>query len=90
VYKYYKFNIQLFIIFLLQIFIVVKKFLNMLFLVELNILLLQSNFISTVSGYIDPASGTLALQMIAATIIGFGIAIKIYWYKLKERFTRSK
>ena len=58
--------------------------------VEFNILMLEAHFISTIPNYIDPVSGTLSLQMIAATLIGFGIAINIYWYKLKERFTRSK
>jgi hypothetical protein len=52
-------------------------------------LILHSNFISNISGYIDPASGTLALQMIAGVFIGFGVAIKIYWHKLKEKFTRT-
>jgi len=56
---------------------------------EFNILMLQAHFISTISTYIDPASGTLALQMVAAIIIGFGITIKIYWYKLKEKFIRK-
>lgn len=62
-----------------------------MFVIELNILFLILNeyFISTIPGYIDPASGTLVLQMIAGAIIGFGIAIKIYWYKLKEKFTRK-
>lgn len=62
-----------------------------MFTIELNILflILQENFISTIPAYIDPASGTLALQMIAGAIIGFGIAIKIYWYKLKDKFSRK-
>lgn len=62
-----------------------------MFTIELNILflILQENFIYTIPGYIDPASGTLALQMIAGAIIGFGIAIKIYWYKLKDKFSRK-
>ena len=48
---------------------------------------LEGNSISTISGYIDPASGMLVLQMIAGVLIGFGIAIKIYWHKLKEKFS---
>lgn len=47
----------------------------------------EGNFISTTLGYIDPNSGTLVLQMIAGTLIGLVITIKIYWYKLKEKFT---
>ncbi len=68
------------------------KFRYIMFNLEFNFLflILQSHFISNISGYIDPASGTLALQMIAGAIIGFGIAIKIYWYKLKEKFSRKK
>ena len=54
-----------------------------------SVLFLQGNSISTVSGYLDPSSGMLVLQMIAGVLIGFGLAIKIYWHKLKEKFTRA-
>ena len=51
------------------------------------VLFLEGNSISTVSLYLDPASGSLVLQMIAGALIGFGVAIKIYWFKLKEKFS---
>jgi hypothetical protein len=63
-----------------------------LLIIEFNILflILQEHFISTVPSYIDPGSGSLVIQMIVGALVGAGITIKIYWYKLKEKFTRSK
>ena len=40
--------------------------------------------------YLDPSSGTLAIQMILGTLVGVGITLKIYWYKIKEKFNRNK
>ena len=40
--------------------------------------------------YLDPSSGTLAIQMILGTLVGVGITLKIYWYKIKEKFKRNK
>ena len=40
--------------------------------------------------YLDPSSGTLAIQMILGTLVGVGITLKIYWYKIKEKIKRNK
>ena len=40
--------------------------------------------------YLDPSSGTLAIQMILGTLVGVGITLKIYWYKIKEKFKINK
>ena len=45
----------------------------------------EGNFFSKTFGYIDPGSGSLVIQMIVGALVGFGIAIKVYWYKLKEK-----
>ena len=52
-------------------------------------LLFSASFFSNIPGYIDPGSGSLVIQMIVGALVGFGIAIKVYWYKLKEKFTRT-
>jgi len=43
-------------------------------------------FISDAFAYIDPGSGSLVIQMIIGALVGVGITIKLYWYKLKEKF----
>ena len=48
-------------------------------------LFLGESFISKTFGYIDPGSGSLVIQMIVGALVGAGITIKIYWYKLKEK-----
>jgi hypothetical protein len=40
-------------------------------------------------GYIDPGSGSIVIQMIIGALVGIGITIKLYWYKLKEKILRS-
>jgi len=39
--------------------------------------------------YLDPGSGALFIQIIIGTLVGVGITLKLYWYKIKEKFTRS-
>jgi hypothetical protein len=48
-------------------------------------IILGGSFISKTFGYIDPGSGSLVIQMIVGVLVGAGIAIKVYWYKLKEK-----
>ena len=40
--------------------------------------------------YLDPASTTYLIQIVAGVVIGGGIAIKIYWRKIKLFFTGKK
>ena len=37
--------------------------------------------------YIDPGSGSLVIQIIIGALVGAGITVKIYWYKLKEKIS---
>jgi hypothetical protein len=48
-------------------------------------LFLGGNFIAKTFGYIDPGSGSLVIQVLIGALVGVGITLKIYWYKLKER-----
>ena len=53
--------------------------------------ILSSNFaISNAYAYIDAGSGSLILQMLIGVLVGIGIAVKVYWFKLKEKFSRRK
>jgi hypothetical protein len=43
--------------------------------------------ISTVFNYIDPGSGSVVIQMIIGALIGVGVTLKLYWERLKQKFT---
>ena len=47
-------------------------------------LILGGSFLPNIGGYIDPGSGGLVIQMIIGALVGIGITLKIYWYKLKN------
>ena len=51
-------------------------------------------FVSDVYAYLDPSSGTMAIQAILGVLVGVSIAIKIYWEKIKctisNKFMKSK
>jgi hypothetical protein len=40
------------------------------------------SFITNIILYIDPGTGSIILQAIAAAVAGIAIAIKIYWHSL--------
>ena len=44
--------------------------------------------------YIDPGSGSVIIQMIIGGLVGTGIAIKIFWFKIKtavlQTFKKNK
>ena len=39
--------------------------------------------------YVDPGSTSMIIQMMLGVLVGAGIAIKVYWYKLKVFFSSS-
>lgn len=40
--------------------------------------------------YLDPGSGSLLIQLLIAAVLGAGVAVRIYWGKLKALFTGKK
>tara|TARA_B110000495_G_C22416307_1_gene264039 strand:+ start:148 stop:441 length:294 start_codon:yes stop_codon:yes gene_type:complete len=46
-------------------------------------------FVSDAYAYLDPSSGTMAIQAILGVLVGAGIAIKIYWEKIKFRLSNK-
>jgi len=46
-------------------------------------------FATTASAYIDPASSTYILQIIAGVFIAGGITMGIYWQKIKRFFRKT-
>lgn len=39
--------------------------------------------------YIDPGTGSVIIQLIIGGLVGTGIAIKIFWFKIKTRILQS-
>ncbi|HEX9018651.1 MAG TPA: hypothetical protein VF806_05670 [Anaerolineaceae bacterium] len=40
--------------------------------------------------YLDPGSGSLLVQLLLAALLGIGVALRIYWSKLKALFSGQK
>lgn len=41
-------------------------------------------------GYVDPATLTYVIQIVAGVFIAGGVVVSIYWRKIKKLFTRDK
>ena len=59
-----------------------KLFVMMGFFMVLSI---PGFFISDAFAYIDPGTGSMFIQALIGALVGIAIALKIYWYKLKEK-----
>jgi len=51
--------------------------------------IIHTTSVSSAYAYIDPGTGSLVIQIIIGALVGVGITLKIYWYKLKEKLTRT-
>ena len=40
--------------------------------------------------YLDPGSGSMLIQILLATLLGAGVAIRIFWRNIKAFFTGKK
>jgi hypothetical protein len=40
--------------------------------------------------YLDPGSGSFLIQLLMAAALGIGVAVKMYWTKIKSLFTGKK
>ena len=45
--------------------------------------------IDAISGYIDPGTGSAIAAIIISAMIGFGMYVRLYWEKIKLKFSRS-
>jgi len=39
--------------------------------------------------YIDPGTGSIVIQAMIGALVGVGITLKIYWYKIKEKLFKK-
>jgi len=64
------------------------KFKNF-FYSSIVVLIIVGHFsISDAFAYMDPNSITLAIQLLAAALIGGGITLKLYWQRIKMKFLK--
>lgn len=52
-------------------------------------LIVSGSLISNAYAYIDPGSGSVIITMIIGALVGVGMTAKLYWVKLKEKFSRN-
>ena len=55
----------------------------------LNIITLIDFSLTSISGYIDPGSASAFMAMIIGAIAGAGMTLKLYWFKIKEKFSKN-
>ena len=44
------------------------------------------SILSKPHAYLDPGSGSFLLQLLIASLLGLGVAAKVYWSKIKGLF----
>jgi len=52
-------------------------------------LLLNGFSLIKIPGYIDPGSATAIIAMIIGAIAGVGMTLKMYWFKIKHKFSKQ-
>jgi hypothetical protein len=52
-------------------------------------LILSGFLIQDAYAYIDPGSGSIFIQAIIGALVGFGVAIRVYWEKIKSKLLRK-
>ena len=52
-------------------------------------LLINGFSLVKIQGYIDPGSATAIMAMIIGVIAGIGMTLKMYWFKIKHKFSKQ-
>ena len=47
-------------------------------------------FVTDTEAYLDPGTGSMLLQVILGGVAAVGVAIKLYWHKLRVAFGSGK
>ena len=59
------------------------------FLMTVFGLILTGFLIKDAYAYVDPSSATMFIQVIIGALVGVGITIKVFWYRIKSKLTRN-
>jgi len=52
-------------------------------------LLATGSLSSNAYAYIDPGSGSAIITMIIGALVGVGMTAKLYWVRIKEKFSKN-
>ena len=58
-------------------------------IISYGVFLLGTLVSSEAYAYIDPGSGSMIIQMLIGALVGVGITIKVYWHRIKFKFTEK-
>ena len=47
-------------------------------------------FVTEAQAYLDPGTGSMLLQVVLGGIAAVGVAIKLYWHKLRAAFGMAR
>lgn len=64
-----------------------KKITGITFPLFILALLFRGLFVSDAYAYIDPASGSMFIQVIIGALVGVGITMKLYWAKIRFKIS---
>ena len=53
-------------------------------------LLFGGIFFMDAYAYLDPGSGSILIQALIGALVGVGVAIKVYWEKIKYKFSMMR
>ncbi len=53
-------------------------------------LLVQYPILASALFYLDPGTGSFLIQLLLAVFLGAGVAVKIYWSKIKGLFLKKE
>ena len=59
------------------------------FLLMIIPLMIYQFSVPDVFAYIDPGTGSMIIQMIIGGLVGTGIAVKVFWYRIKSALSPS-
>ena len=65
------------------------KFRNSFLPITVLLLIFGHFSISNAYAYLDPGTGSIIAQMLIGTLVGAGLAIKIYWQRIKMKFMKK-
>ena len=55
--------------------------------IVLGLIFFTGFFLSDAYAYLDAGTGSVLLQSLIGVFVGAAIALKIYWFKIKEKFS---
>ena len=65
--------------------VLIEKFINTI----ISLIIMKLPMMENVLLYLDPGSGSIIVQAVIGALVGVGISVKVYWYKIKEKISKT-